>query len=257
MILVALLAVERIATGYGFTEGVVATPKGVFFTDVPRGEVYRWAGRGEPQRVGRFQCVGLEVTPNGDLVGVQSRRGRLVSVLPGGKPVAIARNLNDLVADRFGGLYVTAPDFRRPANDAVYYLPKRGPARRLPVRVANPNGVALSPDGGWLYLVAYRSHDVWRFRVSKPGVLAGGARLVKLAGPGGRQANTGGDGIAVGRDGRLYIAVPEAKGIHVAEADGRFVRFLAVPEKPSNCAVSVDGRTLFVTAQRSLYRVSL
>jgi gluconolactonase len=176
-----------------------------------------------------------------------AKKGRSVTV--GGSP-------NDLVVASHGGLFVTSPDFKG-KKDAILFVSAQGQVSTVDRTVREPNGIAFSPDERVLYVVGYGTHDLIAFPVLGIGRLGPGKRLMKLAGRGGKQANTGGDGMCVGRDGTLYIAVPEAKGIHVASPRGRFLRFIAMPEKPSNCAIGNDGKELFVTAQKSVYRVRL
>jgi gluconolactonase len=251
--------VERLHTGFRYVEGAAVDRQGnLYFTDVPAHRIYRRSAQGKLTVLVRRSegTVGLDVDRKGRLLGAQNRTGRLASFTP---PRWSSRNVgspNDLAADLSGGVYVTSPDFRGRKQDAIYYVTFTG-AKIVDKKVRNPNGIALSPDGRTLYVVGYGTHDLTAFPVQGPGRLGPGRRLMKLAGPGGKQANTGGDGMSVGPDGTLYVAVPEAKGIHVANPQGRFLRFLAVPEKPSNCAVSSDGRFLFVTAQTSVYRVRL
>jgi gluconolactonase len=252
----------RVQTGFRYVEGPVLDRRGnLYFTDVPAQRVYRRSAHGRSTVLTRRSggCVGLEIDAGGRLFAAQSRSGRVVSLAaPAWSPRPVAGGLgtpNDLAADGRGGLYVTAPRFDGKGTEAIFYVAPGKRPRIVAQSVRNPNGIALSPDGRSLYVVAYGTHDVWRFPVAGPGRVGPGRRLMKVAGPGGLPANTGGDGMAVGSDGTVYVAVPEARGIHVAAPDGRFLRFLPVPEKPSNCAITPDGRTLYVTAQTSIYAI--
>ncbi|MGV3613933.1 MAG: SMP-30/gluconolactonase/LRE family protein [Fimbriimonas sp.] len=266
MLLPLLLSpsIERLHTGFRYTEGAAVDAKGNFyFTDVPHGRVYRRTTEGKLTVLTRRSggCVGLDVDREGRLWAAQSAGGALLLLTPPRwSPKVRATGLgrpNDLVSDGKGGVFVTSPAFGKGSGEAIYYVSPDGRAKRVAASVKNPNGIGLSPDGRTLYVVGYGTHDLHAFTVHGGGRLGPGRRLMKLAGRGGKQANTGGDGMAVGPDGTLFVAIPEAKGIHVADATGRFLRFVALPEKPSNCAVTRDGRVLFVTAQRSVYRVQL
>lgn len=252
--------VERLHTGFRYVEGAALDGAGnLYFTDVPSQRVYRRSADGKLTVFIRRSegCVGLDFTPGGQLLAAQSRTGKLVALTLPRWSVSGLGTPNDLATDRAGGVYVTSPDFRGGKRDAIAYVSSQRRLKVLDRKVRNPNGIAVSSDGRFLYVVGYGTHDLVIFPILSPGRLGPGRRLMKLAGKGGKQANTGGDGMAVAGDGTLYIAIPEARGIHVANPQGRFLRFLALPEKPSNCAVSSDGRTLFVTAETSVYRLRL
>lgn len=252
--------VERLHTGFRYVEGAALDRQGnLYFTDVPAHRVYRRSPQGKlTVLVKRSEgTVGLDVDRAGRLLGAQSRTGRVVSFSNPRWTSPVVSSPNDLAIVGKDGVFVTAPDFRGGKRDAIYFVRFSGEAKVVDKKVRNPNGIGKSPDDRTLYVVGYGTHDLVTFPILGPGRLGAGKRLMKLAGPGGKQANTGGDGMSVGPDGTLYIAVPEAKGIHVASPQGRFLRFIALPEKPSNCAVSMDGRFLFVTAQSSVYRVKL
>jgi gluconolactonase len=56
-------------------------------------------------------------------------------------------------------------------------------------------------------------------------------------------------------DGRLYGAY---KSVVVLTAAGELIGRISVPEKPANCAFGGDdNRTLYITAQKSLYKVAM
>lgn len=251
--------VERLHTGFRYVEGAALDARGnLYLTDVPNQRVYRRGQDGKLTVIVRRSegCVGLDLTSDGQLLAAQSRTGSLAALTTPKWSIAGLGTPNDLVVDPHGGVYVTSPDFRG-KRDAIYYVSPQRRLYKVDQKVRNPNGIGLSPNGRVLYVVGYGTHDLIAFPIQAAGRLGPGKPLMKLAGKGGKQANTGGDGMAVGPDGTLFIAVPEAKGIHVASPDGRFLRFLEIPEKPSNCAVTQDGRTLYVTAQSSVYRVRL
>jgi gluconolactonase len=61
----------------------------------------------------------------------------------------------------------------------------------------------------------------------------------------------GGDGMAVDDVGNLWIA--SHRGVQVFDPCGRLLRIITLPEHPSNVAFGLDGKTLYITAQRSVY----
>ena len=64
------------------------------------------------------------------------------------------------------------------------------------------------------------------------------------------------DGLAVDRDGNLYVAGPRAA--MVISASGRHLGTLRLPEQPTNFAWGdADRRTLYITAATAVYRIRL
>jgi gluconolactonase len=64
------------------------------------------------------------------------------------------------------------------------------------------------------------------------------------------------DGLKVDQAGNLYVCGPG--GIWVLTADGRHLGTVGLPESPHNLAWGdADGRTLYVTALTSIYRLRL
>lgn len=55
--------------------------------------------------------------------------------------------------------------------------------------------------------------------------------------------------------GRVYATGDE--GIYIFDPNGEQVALLETPERPANCTMSRDGKTLYITARTSLYRVKL
>jgi gluconolactonase len=267
-----LPAVTRLHTGFRFTEGPVVAANGdLYFTDVPTSRILRRDASG---RLSTFlkdtrNANGLAFDHQGRLLACQAGAGRVAAIdvkTKAVKPFAERLNgqrfnsPNDLVSDRSGGVYFTDPDFQRQRHqpvEGVYYTARNGRTTRLIQSLRNPNGIALSPDETTLYVMPYGTFDVWSYPVPSSGRLGPGRRFLKLLGPTGTAANTGGDGLAVHPNGTLYLTVPYAKGIHVASPTGQFRGFIRIPEPPSNCELSRDSRTLYVTAGRSLYSVRL
>ena len=64
------------------------------------------------------------------------------------------------------------------------------------------------------------------------------------------------DGIKVDRDGNLYVCGPG--GIWVLSPHGEKLGLIELPEDPHNLAWGdADGRTLYITALTSIYRMRL
>jgi gluconolactonase len=120
-----------------------------------------------------------------------------------------------------------------------------GKTTRIIDDLIRPNGIALSPDGGFLYVVDNAVDELHRYRVTAPGRLESRERIAYVAHP---------DGMTVDEQGRLYITCHG--GVWVLSAGGKWIGMLATPARPANCTFGgSDRRTLFITARTSLYAI--
>ena len=266
--------------GHQFTEGPACAPDGtMYFTDIPNNRVLRLDPAGAQVVLkdarGPF---GLFFGKDGTLYCTQGADQRIAAFDPakckdgacetrvicdkgpGGAPLG---RVNDLVLDRTGGIWFTAPVIGRKkagnAPDAVYYCPVEGGEAVQVVRddkVVAPNGVHLSPDSKTLYVLPYLSLELMAYPIEGPGKLGEGKVLYKI--PGGTRETIGGDGLTVDTRGNLYITVPARAAVFVLSPDGKPLGMIRFPERPSNCALGgKDGRTLFVTAQTGVYSIDV
>ena len=277
------LRLERVATGFVFTEGPVWAPDGTLLFSSPNTNViYRWSpdGRVEVFRsksgysgldIGRYVqpgSNGLTFDPEGRLVVCQHGNRRVLRVNPHGDTTVLAdrfdgRRLNspnDLVFSTDGTLYFTDPPFGLPEPREAE-LPFCGvfmlrPGASEPVLIDDslrgPNGIAVSPDEQWLYVANWDEERkvVVRYVAGRAGP---GEVICDLTDEPGRDAL---DGMKVDVDGRLYVCGPG--GVWALEPDGSIVGRLELPEAPHNLAWGDDdGRTLYITAETSIYRLRL
>ena len=70
--------------------------------------------------------------------------------------------------------------------------------------INQPNGIALSPDGKFLFVSEYGGTNVWSFMLNPDGTLWAGERYMELRAPVNRH-ESGGDGMTVDQDGRAFI----------------------------------------------------
>jgi gluconolactonase len=118
-----------------------------------------------------------------------------------------------------------------------------------------PNGLAFSPDERYLYVGNWDPERkvVMRYEVDEAGDLSNGTVLYDMTDAPGEDAI---DGLKVDREGNLYVCGPG--GIWVLSPEGKHLGTLRVPEDPHNLAWGdEDGRTLYVTALTSIYRIRL
>jgi gluconolactonase len=174
-----------------------------------------------------------------------------------------------------GSLYFTDPPYGLPTqqdNDplkelkfnGVYRIPNareqkpgsapdRGKLQVVIKDLPRPNGIAFSPDEKTLY-IADSGKKVWMsYHVNGDGSVSDGKLLLDASG----QKDPGGpDGIRVDKKGNIYGAGPG--GVWIISAQGKHLATIKVPEVVSNVAWGdPDGKSLYITASTSLYRIKL
>ncbi|VTU02058.1 Gluconolactonase OS=Cyclobacteriaceae bacterium AK24 GN=ADIS_1632 PE=4 SV=1: SGL [Gemmataceae bacterium] len=199
-----------------------------------------------------------KVGPDGRYYGVLG--GKLAAWRPGEDPKVILDkevSLNDLVVGANGFLYfttlkdpekgrVTAVNVAKGSAAVVYDATDLGD-------LANPNGVALAPDGKFLYVGVSNYKDkkrsgVYRFPVKDDG------SVDVAAGKDRKWADvTGPDGIAVAPDGHVYATAGAV--VVVLSPEGKRVGEVKIPKGSGTnlCFGGADGKTLFVTTNAALY----
>jgi gluconolactonase len=166
---------------------------------------------------------------------------------------------NDVAVDRDGRVYVSDPRYvgdepREIDVEGVYLISLEGYVIPMALSVSKPNGLAISPDGKTLYvsdnglgrrvLIAARIGD--RGKVAEPKVIHdfGDRRGI--------------DGMTVTTDGRIVAAAGsgDKAGAYVFSPEGKLLEVIPTPEDPANVEFGGDdGKTLYICAGRSLYRI--
>jgi gluconolactonase len=280
---------ERVAGGFDFTEGPVWSPEGALLFSSPNTNViYRLdpaVGKVTVFRsksgytgvdIGRFGqpgSNGLTFSPDGLLTMCQHGNRRLVRVNPHGDITVLADSYegkrlnspNDLVYRSDGALFFTDPPFGLPemfddpARELEFsgvFAAREGEVRLVTDELEGPNGIALSPDERYLYVGNWDPDRkvVMRYAADADGRFGGaGEVLYDMTDAPGEDAI---DGIKVDVAGNLYVCGPG--GIWVLSGAGERLGLLELPENPHNLAWGeADGRTLYVTALTSVYRIRL
>jgi gluconolactonase len=150
----------------------------------------------------------------------------LANSFPNGAPLG---RLNDVIADNKGGAYFTV--------GGAYYVNSKGVISTVADQNIRPNGIMLSPDGRTLYVT--NNNEVLAFEVQADGT----TRNRRVFG--GLNGDTGGDGMAVDSEGRLYITAN--LGVHVLSPQGQHLGMIPTPRRPITLAFSgADKRMLYV-----------
>jgi gluconolactonase len=269
-VVAAGVAPTLVKEGFENTEGPLGAADGsLYFSDTNANRTYHLGldGAFSVVREDTHRANGIALTREGDMIWADGDAHRLskkahdgaVATLTegfGGKPFI---QPNDLIVDAKGGVYFTDPGPRpvvpgRPTY--VFYLP---PGAHEPMVLDNanprPNGITLTRDGKILIVDDTLHTTVYAFDVAADGSVRNKRPYAQLHDimPGEESVA---DGMALDRDGRLYVAT--VRGIQVFDADARYLGTIAVPRQPSNMAFAGPGkRTLYITARQGLYRLNM
>jgi gluconolactonase len=261
---------ELVQEGFTFTEGPVGSPEGgLYFSDIRANRIYYLDPNGRINSV-REQtngANGLALTRDGELLAAEgdgkriSKRnqdGTILAVTEGmdGKPLMAP---NDLIVDAKGAIYFTDPGPRPlvPGRTAyVYYVPAG--AKQPTViddQITRPNGLTLTGDGKTLIVDDSVGSSVYAYDVQPDGSVKSKRTFAQLRDiPEGKES--GADGMALDRDGRLYVTT--VIGIQVFDVTGRHLGTITVPRQPANAGFAgPDKRMLYITAREGLYRLKM
>jgi gluconolactonase len=281
--------IEKIADGFQFTEGPVWHPDGyLLFSDPNTNTIYRYNPNNNNITIymshsgytgadigdyGQPGSNGLTIDKEGRLVVCQHGNRRVIRHEKKGPVTVLADKVdgkklnspNDLVLRSDGTLYITDPPYGLPKffDDARKELPyqgvimyKDGKAQVVAKDLGGPNGLAFSPDEKYLYVTNWDIRDIhntktiWRYEVQQDGTLKNGKIFFDMNHT---QDDEALDGIKVDEEGNLFVSAPG--GVWIISSEAKLLGKIITPERPANMAWGDDGKTLYMTAHSSLYKV--
>src|SRR3981081_2354866 len=277
---IALASVERLATGFRWSEGPVWFGDGryLLWSDIPNDRIVRWDEATGAASVFRHPSN----FANGN---TRDRAGRLVTCEHGGRRVTRTEydgsitvlmdqwqgkrlnSPNAVVVKSAGSIWFTDPPFGLLGNyegykaeaeiDAnVYRIDgATGKATIVAAGVLGPNGLCFSPDEKILYVVESRgvpNRKILAYDVAASGDKISNKRVFIDAGPGTP------DGMRCDIDGNLWcgwgMGDPELDGVVVYAPDGVLIGRIALPERCANvCFGGLKRNRLFMGASQSIY----
>jgi gluconolactonase len=271
--------VERLATGFTFTEGPVWHPTGryLLFSDMPADVRRRWSeaeGVVEVMRPSN-KCNGMTYDADLNLLVCEHATSSVVREYPDGRRETIASRFrgkelnspNDIVVRSDGSIYFTDPWYgrmpvfgvereRELGFQGVYRIPPGGGELELVVaedEFEMPNGLCFSPDESLLYINDSPRAHIKVFEVGADGSLSSGRLFFADIGSGAIEEGIP-DGMKCDERGNIWVTGP--KGVWVISAQGEHLGVIEVPENVGNLAWGgPDWRWLFLPASTSLYRV--
>jgi len=284
----------EVIANLAFAEGPVYHPDGVlYFTDIANDRIMRLRPETPPGTVGRVAEVfrypsgkanGLALDSQGRLIACEggdvggrrqvtrTERDGSLTVLASHYKGKRLNSPNDLTLDQSGRIYFTDPRYGDRTDmemsvEGVYRIDPDGSMTRIIEELERPNGIAVSPDGTTLFVVDNNNERggarmVWAYPLEADGSV-GEREPVHDFGSG-----RGGDGVCVDMGANLFVtaglnapnqandgSVPA--GVYVFGPRRQLLEFFPVGEDMiTNCAFGgPDGRTLFVTAGKSVLQV--
>jgi gluconolactonase len=260
---------RTLGSNFGFTEGPVWDRAGfLWVSDEEQNQIYRLYPDGH-----REEMIALG-DPDGStydrahrLVDCASVLRAIIRLSLDGKSYTVMADRyqgkrfnspNDIVMGPDGAFYFTDPTLDLPKGQTqeipfqgVYRLDKSGDVQLLTKDLTQPNGLAFSPDGKYLYIDDSATKAIWAYRFHPDGSISDGRTFGAEDG-----ASEEGvpDGMRVDKAGNLFVVGP--KGIWIWNPSGVHLGTIELPEQPANLAWGgPDSSTLYITATRSVYTI--
>jgi gluconolactonase len=275
------IKIEKVATGFGFTEGPVWHPDNyLLFSDIPGNRIWQLFPSGEKKvYLENSGFTGNDSSALSDQIGSNGltidRQQNLLICQHGNHALAILHKQqgqstltgkfegkpynspNDLVVRSDGTIFFSDPPYGlkdRMLNPGLFqsragvYLYKNGVTALLTEDFRYPNGLCFSPDEQYLYVSSNHPDEpyLWRYELSETNEILHQAVVI--------QQNA--DGIKSDDQGNIFMCTNE--GLLIISSEGKKLALIPVPETPANIAWVRPGfNELYCTARSSIYRVSL
>ena len=286
--------VEIIAEGFDWSEGPlwVDSHKMLLFSDVPRDTVYKWTEEKGKEvyltpsgysdtipRGGEMGSNGLTLDIDGHLVLCQHGNrqvARMDASLDDPKPVyvAIANNYNgkkfnspnDAAYNSKGELFFTDPPYGLEKNiddpkkeipfQGVYKVKTSGEVVLITDSITRPNGIAFLP-GEKTLLVANSDAEKpnWYAFDIGPGDSVTNGRIFYSCAGYDKSLKGLCDGMKVDKKGNVFATGPG--GIWILNKDAKLLGKIKLADATSNCALSPDEKTLYITNDMYVLRVKM
>lgn len=291
----SLARIQILAGGFQWTEGPLWIADGnyLLFSDIPGNAVHRWDAKngttlylqpsgysGKGNYSNEPGSNGLLLNATGELVLLQHGDRRIVKMnaplhAPHEDFVPLVDHYegkkfnspNDAVYDKDDNLYFTDPPYGLPSGaedptkelkfQGVYSLLQKGHLVLLD-SLTRPNGIALSADETKLFVaVSDPEHAVWYvYDVAAPGEISNKKLFYDVTPLIGKEGEQGlPDGMVMSTKDYLFASGPG--GIWIFNMAGAAIARIHTGQATSNCTLSGDEKTLFITADDYVLSVQL
>lgn len=257
---------EKLATGFTFTEGPAADADGlVFFSDIPEDKIYKWTLQDslEVYRENSNASNGLYFDYKQNLWACEGETSQISLTTANGDYSIVAseyeskpfNTTNDIWPDAKGGAYFTDPRYGGNLDSLpqggmhVFYVsPDHSTVTKVCDDLTRPNGIIGTPDGKTLYISDRGAGQTFKYTIQNTGLLTDKTIFV----------NEGSDGMTIDQDGNIYLTTKDKSVVDIFSPEGQLLKTIDVPEVPTNVTFGGKERNqLYITAQTSLYRVEL
>ncbi len=261
--------VEKVADGFGFTEGPSADKLGnVYFTDQPNDRIMKWTvadGKVTVFLENTGRANGTFFDKKGNLITCSDMDNELWRIDMKGNHVVLITDFegkklngpNDVWVHPKGGMYITDPLYRRnywtrdPAmqqsGQFVYYLSPDGKKLiQVATDLSQPNGIIGTPDGKKLYVADIRANKTYVYDIKPDGTLANKKLFCEL----------GSDGMTMDNKGNVYLT---GKGVTVFNPKGEQIAQIPITANwtANVCFGGKKRDILFITASQYLYSLKM
>lgn len=275
------IKIDKIATGFQFTEGPVWHPEQyLLFSDIPANVIWQLYPDGRVKYyMDKSGLLGNDTSALSDMIGSNGlaldKQNNLIICQHGnhaigkldmngvfsvltteyqGRPY---NSPNDLVIRQTDeGIYFSDPPYglkEQILHPAIFqprasvYCYKNGEVKLICDKLQYPNGVCFSPDENYLYVSSNKSDEalVYRYQLSVTGEIMEEKIIAK----------ENADGIKTDQKGNLFLCTDD--GILILSPEGKRLALISLPESPSNIAwVKPEFNYLYITARSSIYLAS-
>jgi gluconolactonase len=286
---------EIVAEGFEWSEGPlwIESQQALIFSDVPMNTIYKWTeAKGkeiylkpsgytgsEPSLSKEPGSNGLTFDKNGSLVLCQHgdrRMARMDAPLdkPEAKFVTLADKYNgkrfsspnDAVVNSAGELFFTDPPYglqtqvdtdpkKEISFNGVYKVKANGEVILLVDSITRPNGIAFTSDEKKLIVACSdpAKPNWYIFDVNGDSLTNG--RIFFSAADRDRSWKGLPDGFKIDKNGNVFATGPG--GVYIFNSDGKKLGLIRLENSTSNCALSPDEKTLYVTNDMFVLRVKM
>lgn len=286
--------IEIIAEGFDWSEGPlwIESENKLLFSDIPKNTVYQWSENKGIEvylfpsgytknipREGETGSNGLLLDKDGSLVLCQhgdrqiaKMRSPITSPRPTFTPLAKyfkgkkLNSPNDATYNSKNELYFTDPPYgleKRmddPAKEldfqGVYKMDTYGNVTLMTDSITRPNGIAFFPEEKQLIVANSDPNkpDWYLYDVNDNGLLQNG-RIFKSAKGYNKKQKGLPDGLKIDSQGNVFATGPG--GVWIFNKSGRVLGKIRLADASSNCALSPDEKTLYITNHMKLLRVKM
>ena len=287
--------IEILADGFEWSEGPlwVEAHQMLLFSDVPMNTIYKWTEANgkevylkpsgytgtEPSVCKEPGSNGLILDNNGSLVLCQHgdrRMARMDAMLdkPEAKFTTLADKYNnkrfsspnDAVFNSAGELFFTDPPYGLQTQDdtdskkelthnGVYKVKKDGTVVLLADSITRPNGIAFFPGEQKLIVACSDPNKPNWYIWDVNGDSLTNEKIFYSAVEEAKTMKGLPDGLKIDKNGNVFATGPG--GVYIFNSEGKKLGLVKLENSASNCALSPDEKTLYVTNDMYVLRIKL